>query len=166
VAPDVIAIDPLDTAVPGDPSTRITLGKQITPDLRLTYTDVLGTNQGTAYQLDYRLGRNISFASEHSSTGSIGGDFRYVLEGRPPVVRAEAGPRVRLVINGARGAGALRGQIEPLWQQTLFLEDTMEDSRARIAALVQDRGWRRAKVEARIEQNDPALIQVRFDVDR
>jgi outer membrane protein insertion porin family len=252
VAPDVIAIDPLDTAVPGDPSTRITVGKQITPDLRLTYTDVLGTNQGTAYQVDYRLGRNISFASEHSSTGSIGGDFRYVLEGKPPVVpgdvaagltlaapliatarvegesvlapdkvlgrlrlkpgrtrnraklneridklldhyhrkgylmaevdvrespaaepgaidlvvRAEAGPRVRLEIKGTRGAGALREQIEPLWQQTIFLEDTMEDSRARIAALVQDRGWRRAKVEARIDQNDPALIQVFFDVDR
>src|SRR5882762_6200419 len=44
------------------------------------------------------------------------------------VVRAEAGPRVRLEIKGARGAGALRAQIEPLWQQTIFLEDTMEDS--------------------------------------
>jgi len=252
VAPDVIAIDPLDTATPGDPSTRITVGKQITPDLRLTYTDVLGTNQGTAYQVDYRLGRNISFASEHSSTGSIGGDFRYILEGKPPllpgdvasglalpapvvatarvegvpvlapekvlkrlhlepgqkrnraklnervdklvdhyhrkgylmaevdvrelpasqagsidvVVRAEAGPRVRLEIAGTSGAGALREQIAPLWQQTIFLEDTLEDSRARIATLVQDRGWRRAKVDARIDRNEPTLIEVRFDVDR
>ncbi|HEV8120172.1 MAG TPA: translocation/assembly module TamB domain-containing protein, partial [Candidatus Polarisedimenticolia bacterium] len=83
-APDVIAIDPLEVVTQGDPATRVTLGKQITPDLRVTYTDLLGTSLGATYQLDYRVARNIGIVSQRDSDGSIGGDVQFTVPGQAP----------------------------------------------------------------------------------
>jgi len=248
--PDVIAIDPLEVISQGDPTTRITLGKQITPDLRVTYTDMLGTNQGATYSLDYAIGRGLGFTSERDSDGSIGGDLRYTLPGRPPdppglelsaagagrvrlgtvriegdlrlpedrvrrslrarpgakrdrvklndgidrvldlyrrkgyltadidlretlaegdrvdlILRVQAGPRVRIDIEGTGGRGALRDAVEPLWQQAIFVEDTVQATRDRIESLVRDRGWRKARVTAVVLRDDPQDVHVRFQVE-
>jgi outer membrane protein assembly factor BamA len=249
--PDVISIDPMDVVTQGDPTTRITLGKQITPDLRVTYTDLLGTNQGATYSLDYAIGRGLGFTSERDSDGSIGGDFRYTLVGRPPdppgvelstvtggrvslgEVRIEgdlrlsedrvrrklrarpgakrdraklndgvdrvlglyrrkgfltadavlrespvaadkvdltlellAGPKVRIDIEGTRGRDALREAVEPLWMQSLFVEDTVQSMRDRVESLVRDRGWRAAQVKAEVVKNDARDVHVRLLVER
>jgi outer membrane protein assembly factor BamA/autotransporter translocation and assembly factor TamB len=234
-APDVIAIDPIEVVTQGDPATRVTLGKQITPDLRVTYTDLLGTNLGATYQLDYRVARNVGIVSERDSDGSIGGDVRFTLPGQAPplpwelsnaalpnsrvgrvafegdlglpeetvrkklrvrtgsrydrgrindrldrltsmyerkgylmaelnpeenlkagkvdlTVRVQSGPRLKVAIEGTGGRADLREALRPLWRQSLFLEDSVEEARARIESLVRDRGYRRASVEAQIEK--------------
>lgn len=248
--PDVISIDPMDVVTQGDPTTRITLGKQITPDLRVTYTDLLGTNQGATYSLDYAIGRGLGFTSERDADGSIGGDFRYTLVGRPPdppgvelstvtggrvilgevriegdlrlsedrvrrklrarpgakrdraklndgvdrvlglyrrkgfltadavlrespvaadrvdlILEVQAGPRVRIDIEGTRGRKELRDAVEPLWLQSLFVEDTVQSMRDRVESLVRDRGWREAQVKSELVRNDPRDVHVRLLVE-
>src|SRR5262249_62129336 len=81
---DVLNIDPLQVNAQGNPTTRITIGKQVTPDLFVAYSSDVGSTEGTIYQLDYALERDFHFTSLRDSDGSIGGDFRYILRGKPP----------------------------------------------------------------------------------
>jgi len=251
VAPDMIAIDPLSVVAQEQSATRVTLAKQITPDLRVTYSDLLGASAGASYQLDYMLARNVGFSSLRDTNGSIGGDLRFIVPGRAPslpgqapegtetvkprirkvevvgepvfeekrvlrklhlkpgarrdrarlsdrlerllalyhregylsaeaevseaaagdglvdlTVSANAGARMRLEIEGMRRTGDLRDAIVPLWQQSLFLEDTLEASRVRLEELVRDRGWRRATVTAATSVADDGEQRAIFTVTR
>jgi outer membrane protein assembly factor BamA/autotransporter translocation and assembly factor TamB len=251
VAPDVIAIDPLSAVSATDPSTRITLGKQVTPDLRVLYSDNLGGNAGASYQVDYSVARNIALSSLRDSDGSIGGDVRFTVPGRPPIlpgappsgleavkpriaglkvegeptfddkrildklrlapgkkrdrgrindrlekllalyrregylmaeadviespagdgtvdliVRAHAGPRVHLKFEGARGQRDLRAAVEPIWRLSLFLEDTLENSRQVIEDLIRDGGWRRAAVTVTTPPAPAGELAATFTVSR
>jgi outer membrane protein assembly factor BamA/autotransporter translocation and assembly factor TamB len=250
VAPDLIAIDPLEEVATagGDPATRVTLGKQITPDLRLTYSDLLGSGESASYQVDYRVGRNVGLVSERTPEGSIAGDLRFTLPGKTPIVPWEAldvahanrkigavkfegtigleekdarrklrlkpgsrhdrarisdrldrllayyqrkgyltaemdvdesataggdidltvhvnsGPHLDVRIEGVGGKAALEQAITPLFSQSLFFEETIEDARGRIESLVRDRGYRVATVAAQADKVDPARMNLRFDV--
>jgi len=251
VAPDMIAIDPLSVIAQDEAATRVTLAKQITPDLRVTYSDLLGGSAGASYQLDYMLARNVGFTSLRDTDGSIGGDLRFTVPGRSPAlpgaapedieivkprirglevegepvfdekrilrtlrlesggrrdraklsdrlerllalyhregyvsaeaevdeaaavdglvdltVIARAGPRLRIEIDGVRGRGELKEAIEPLWRQSLFLEDTLEASRARLEEIVRDRGWRRAAVSAATFPGDAGGQRAVYTVSR
>jgi outer membrane protein assembly factor BamA len=81
---DVLAIDPLYVNGQGDPTTRITVGKRITPDLFVAYSDQLGSDLGSIYQLDYSINRDVLFSSVRDADGSIGGDLSYLLRSSPP----------------------------------------------------------------------------------
>jgi outer membrane protein assembly complex protein YaeT len=83
---DLLYIDPLQVNAHGDPTARVTLGKQVTQDLFVTYSTELGSNQGAVYQLDYSLARDVSFTSQRDADGSIGGDFKFIVRGAPPAV--------------------------------------------------------------------------------
>ncbi|MGH9797133.1 MAG: translocation/assembly module TamB domain-containing protein, partial [Candidatus Polarisedimenticolia bacterium] len=83
---DLLYIDPLQVNAHGDPTARVTLGKQVTQDLFVTYSTELGSSQGAVYQLDYSLARDVSFTSQRDADGSIGGDLKFVVRGAPPVV--------------------------------------------------------------------------------
>jgi len=251
VAPDMIAIDPLSVVAQQESTTRVTVAKQITPDLRVTYSDMLGGSAGASYQLDYMLARNVGFSSIRDTDGSIGGDLRFTVPGHAPsvpgeapedieivkprvrnievvgepvldekrilrtlrletggrrdraklsdrlerllalyrregylsaeaevdeapagdglvdlTVSARAGPRMRLEIEGVRRKGDLGDAIEPLWQQSLFLEDTLEASRARLEEIVRDEGWRRATVTAAISVGASGEQRAVFTVTR
>jgi outer membrane protein assembly factor BamA len=82
---DVLVIDPLQVNAHGDPTARVTLGKRVTPDLFVTYSSELGSSQGSVYQLDYTLTRDFSFSSQRDADGSIGGDFKFIRRGEPPL---------------------------------------------------------------------------------
>lgn len=251
VAPDVISIDPLSYVSTTDPSARITLGKQVTPDLRVIYSDHLGGNTAASYQVDYSVARNIALSSLRDADGSIGGDVRFTVPGKPPilpgapptgietvrpriaglkvegepvfeaerildklrlkpgkkrdrgrindrlekllalyrregflmaeadviespaadgqvdlVVRANAGPRVHLAIEGVRRKQDLRAAVEPIWRLSLFLEDTLENSRQVIEDLIRDRGWRRASVAVTTPAAPPGELAATFTVTR
>ncbi len=251
VAPDVIAIDPLSLVNTTDPATRITLGKQVTPDLRVTYADNLGGNGGASYQVDYSVARNIALSSLRDSDGSIGGDVRFTVPGKPPIlpgapasrleavkpriaglkvegepafdekrildklrlepgkkrdrgrindrlekllalyrregylmaeadviespaadgkvdliVRAHAGPRVHLKFEGVRDKRTLRAAVEPIWRLSLFLEDTLENSRQVIEDLIRDDGWRRAAVTVATPPAPEGELAATFTVSR
>jgi outer membrane protein assembly factor BamA len=81
---DLFVIDPLQVNGQGDPAARVTLGKQVTPDLFVAYSTELGTNQGAIYQLDYSLTRDFHFTSLRDRDGSVGGDFKFIRRGRVP----------------------------------------------------------------------------------
>ncbi|HKQ97023.1 MAG TPA: translocation/assembly module TamB domain-containing protein, partial [Candidatus Polarisedimenticolia bacterium] len=251
VAPDVIAIDPLSAVSQTDPSTRITVGKQVTPDLRVLYSDNLGGQAGASYQVDYSVSRNVALSSLRDSDGSIGGDVRFTVPGKAPIlpgmpasgleavkpriagltvegepvfeperilkklrlepgkkrdrgkindrldkllalyrregylaaeadviespagdgkvdlaVRAHAGKRVRLNIEGVRRTRDLRAAIEPIWRLSLFLDDTLENSRQVIEDLIRDRGWRRATVTAAQTPAPEGELAATFTVER
>jgi outer membrane protein assembly complex protein YaeT len=106
---DVLAIDPGQVSSAGDPTTRVTLGKQVTPDLFVTYSEDLGGTSGSIYQLDHSLSKNFKLTSVRSSDGAIGADVRYVLRGAPPALPAldEKSPaRQRPILRSVRLAGA------------------------------------------------------------
>jgi len=89
---DVLTIDPLQVNAKGDPATRITVGKQVTRDLFASYSSDVGSTQASIYQLDYAIDRDFHFTSIRDQDGSVGGDFKYILRGRPPVAPGVAGP--------------------------------------------------------------------------
>jgi outer membrane protein insertion porin family len=106
---DVVVIDPLQVNAHGDPTTRVTVGKQVTPDLFVTYSDELGSNQGAIYQLDYALARDVHFTGLRDRDGSIGGDFRLLLRHTPPQLRGVADPDAdRPILGSIRLEGDLR----------------------------------------------------------
>jgi outer membrane protein assembly factor BamA len=250
VAPDMIAIDPLSVIAQEESATRVTLAKQITSDLRVTYSDLLGGSAGASYQLDYSLARYVGFSSVRDTDGSIGGDFRFTVPGHTPVVpgdasadeavkprirrievtgdpvlepkrilrklrldpgdrrdraklyerleklmdlyhregylsaevdidetpageglvdltvMARAGPRLSIEIDGVRGRREIKAAIQPLWEQSLFFEDTLEASRVRIETIVRDRGWRGATVTAALSPDPRDGQRAVFTVNR
>jgi outer membrane protein assembly complex protein YaeT len=247
---DLFSIDPLQANAQGDPTTRITVGKQVTPDLFVAYSSDLSSTQGAIYQLDYALSRDFHFASLRDRDGSIGGDFKYILRGKPPMApgivepaapapilgeiridgdlktkketrvrrilrvrkgrprdrsainqgvdrllksyrdrgylmadvdydetpaadgrvnmtfHVRPGPRVAIDFEGTRGRAALRQEVEPFWQKGLFMEDIVEQARARVEAVLKDRGYQKAAIASAIDQVDPDLVRVRFTVTR
>ncbi len=246
---DVLSIDPLQINAQGDPTTRITVGKQVTPDLFVAYSNDLGSTQGSVYQLDYALERDFHFTSLRDRDGSIGGDFNYILRGKPPVLpgagepvaaapivgslkvegelrlkekavrrrlrvkegrprnraavndgidrvltfyhdrgylmadvdsretrapdgkvdlvfRVRAGPRVRIEIDGTRGKAALRQEIRPFWEKGLFLEEIVDQARARLETIYKDRGYLQAEVHPEVLHDDQEQFRVRFKVRR
>ena len=81
---DRVSVDPFQVDGQGDPTTRVTLGKQVTSDLFVAYSSDLGSSAESIYQLEYSLTRDLRFSSIRDQDGSIGGDFKYLLRGRPP----------------------------------------------------------------------------------
>ncbi|HXH29046.1 MAG TPA: translocation/assembly module TamB domain-containing protein, partial [Candidatus Polarisedimenticolia bacterium] len=152
---DLIAIDPLQVTGQGDPAARVTLGKQVTPDLYVTYTNELGSNQGSVYQLDYSITRDLKFTSLRDHNGSIGGDFRYLLRGRPPLPPGETkgAAATRPDIHAIELEGTLRfkpGKVRHL----LRLKEGRPRDRAdvndgvdRVAAYYRDHGYLMAEVD-------------------
>ena len=98
---DLFSIDPLQANAQGDPTTRITVGKQVTPDLFVAYSSDMSSTEGAIYQLDYALSRDFHFASLRDRDGSIGGDFKYILRGKPPALPGIVEPAARPPLLGA-----------------------------------------------------------------
>lgn len=115
---DVLTIDPLYVNGQGDPTTRITVGKRITPDLFVTYSDQLGTDQGSIYQLDYSINRDVRFSSVRDVDGSIGGNISYTVRSEPPWL-----PGLDLRRPGAsrREIGSIRIEGDPRFKESKVL---------------------------------------------
>jgi outer membrane protein assembly complex protein YaeT len=153
---DVLAIDPMQVNGQGDPSTRVTIGKQVTPDLLVTYSDELGSNQGSIYQLDYSLGRDFKLTTVRDRDGSIGGDIKYVLRGAPPALpgldgrSAAAAPPVLAAIRIEGHArfkeSTVRHQLRLKTGHPLD-RAAVNDGVDRLLAFYRDRGYLMAEVD-------------------
>jgi outer membrane protein assembly factor BamA len=152
---DLIAIDPLQVTAQGDPAARITLGKQVTPDLYVTYSNELGSNQAAVYQLDYSISRDFKFTSLRDRNGSIGGDFRYLLRGRPPQPPGEGKEAVapRPLIHGIELQGTLHFKPARIRSRLRLREGRprdraeVNDGADRVAAFYRDHGYLMAEVD-------------------
>lgn len=74
---DAVRIDPLLLAGETDPTTRLTLGKRVSEDLMLLYSQDLGGGAGQIYALEYQVNRRLRAYAERGLTGGVGGDLRY-----------------------------------------------------------------------------------------
>ncbi|HYS78582.1 MAG TPA: translocation/assembly module TamB domain-containing protein, partial [Candidatus Dormibacteraeota bacterium] len=169
---DVLSIDPLQVNAKGDPTTRITVGKQVTPDLFVAYSNDVGSTQGSVYQLDYALDRDFHFTSIRDRDGSVGGDFRYILRGRPPaapgiVEPAAAAPPV--------GAVRLEGELR-FKERAVRRRLRVRAGRARDRAAINDgidrlvefyhrRGYLMAEVDSRETPGTGRAVDLTFHVN-
>jgi autotransporter translocation and assembly factor TamB len=74
---DRLRIEPALVNGSGDPTARVTLGKQVTPDLWVSWTSVLGTTDEQLVTLEYQLTRGIQITATREDDGSIGVDVRF-----------------------------------------------------------------------------------------
>ena len=74
---DRFRVEPAVVNGSGDPTARVTLGKQVTPDLWISWTTKLGTTEEQLVTLEYQLTRGIRVTATREDDGSIGIDFRF-----------------------------------------------------------------------------------------
>jgi len=74
---DRFRVDPAVVNGSGDPTARVTIGKQVTPDLWVSWTTVLGTTDEQLVQLEYQLTRGIRLTATREDNGAIGVDIRF-----------------------------------------------------------------------------------------
>ncbi|HEU4400478.1 MAG TPA: outer membrane protein assembly factor BamA, partial [Candidatus Polarisedimenticolia bacterium] len=172
---DLISINPLQVNAQGDPTMRVTIGKQVTPDLYVTYSNSLGSSQGSIYQLDYSLGRDFKLTSLRDRDGSIGGDVKFIRRGRPPSLPALEGPATSTIKRSALGAVRLEGHLhfrESKVRRQLRLREgrpldraAVNDGVERLLALYRDHGFLMAEVEAReVPEEDGGRVGLQVSV--
>jgi len=74
---DRFRVEPAVVEGSGDPTARVTLGKQVTPDLWISWTSVLGTTEEQLVRIEYQLTRGIRVTATREEDGSLGVDFRF-----------------------------------------------------------------------------------------
>ncbi len=72
-----VQIDPMLIKSQTDPTARVTFGKRLSDNLMLIYSTYLGGSEEDAYQIDYKMLKNLNFIAERTSAGAVGGDIRY-----------------------------------------------------------------------------------------
>ncbi len=134
---DMLAIDPFQTSAQGDPTTRVTLAKQVTPDLMLSYSSDLGSTQASIYELEYSLSRDVTLTSLRDRTGSLGADLRYTVRSKPPSLPGlEFRGRAQ---EGVCRIGAVRIEGHPHFSERLLLACLrLRPGRVRSRAAVND----------------------------
>jgi len=168
---DVLSIDPLQVNAQGDPTTRITVGKQVTPDLFVAYSNDVGSTQGSIYQLDYALERDFHFTSLRDRDGSIGGDFNYILRGRPPVLPG-AGDIVFVapIVGSLKIEGDLRLKEKAVRRRLRVKEGrprnraAVNDGIDRVLKFYHDRGYLMADVDSRETRAPGGKVDLVFRV--
>jgi translocation and assembly module TamB len=74
---DRFRVEPSVVRGSGDPTARVTLGKQVTPDLWVSWTSILGTTEEQLVTIEYQLTRGIRVRATREEDGSLGVDFRF-----------------------------------------------------------------------------------------
>ena len=74
---DRFRVEPSVVTGTGDPTARVTIGKQVTPDLWVSWTTVLGTTEEQLVTLEYQLTRGIRLTATREEDGSLGVDIRF-----------------------------------------------------------------------------------------
>ena len=74
---DRFRLEPAVVNGSGDPTARVTIGQQVTPDLWVSWTTKLGTTDEQLVTIEYQLTRGIRITATREDDGSIGVDFRF-----------------------------------------------------------------------------------------
>lgn len=79
-------IDPLLYEGRADPTTRITVGKEVAEDLMVVVSSDLGANERQLYQIEWRASPKIRLTTQRDTTGGLGADLFYTgrIAGRRP----------------------------------------------------------------------------------
>jgi len=178
-----LQISPLLIRGSGDPTTRVTLGKEVADDLLLIYSTEIGGTESDLYQMEWRASRKFRLTAERDTLGGIGGEVLYADHfwwRKPPT--PDYGRREGIA-RGSAETGATLGTIdiagvppeeaqrlrerlgiatgEPYRRSSLF-----EASRNLRAWYVRrDRIEARVEVEAHPRPDDPERVDVAFLID-
>ncbi|PYT15439.1 MAG: hypothetical protein DMF51_06735, partial [Acidobacteria bacterium] len=168
---DVLSIDPMQVNAKGDPTTRITVGKQVTPDLFVAYSNDVGSTQGSVYQLDYALDSDFHFTSIRDRDGSVGGDFKYILRGKPPAAPGIVEPAAAAPPLGAiRLEGELRFKERSVRRRLRVREGRARDRAAindgidRLVEFYRRRGYLMAEVDSHETPGAGGAVDLTFHV--
>jgi outer membrane protein insertion porin family len=83
------SINPLLVGSFGDPTARVTVGKEVVEDVTILYSVDLGNTENQFYQLQWKASRKLGFNVERATTGSNAGDVLYLTRfwlKKPPTV--------------------------------------------------------------------------------
>lgn len=72
-----VRIEPFQVGAEGSSGTRITLSKQVTKDLAITYSQDLSSNRQQVVTIEYFFSRNISVVATRDELGNLGLDVRH-----------------------------------------------------------------------------------------
>lgn len=74
---DRVRIDPFLIGAENNPVARLTISKQVTKDLSITYSQELSSNRQQIVQIEYFVSRNTSVVASRDETGSLGLDLKF-----------------------------------------------------------------------------------------
>jgi outer membrane protein insertion porin family len=72
-----VQINPLLVEGSADPTTRITVGKEVADDLFVIFSSDMGSTERQLYQLEWKASRKSVVTVQRDTLGGIGGDIRY-----------------------------------------------------------------------------------------
>jgi outer membrane protein assembly complex protein YaeT len=81
------------------------------------------------------------------------------------ILKADAGPEIRIRIEGDPSPGKHRKALESLWSKSVFPEDTPEEARAKLERSLREEGYYRVKATVKLETDTPALRDAVFTVE-
>lgn len=74
---DRVQVNPLLVEGESDPTTRITLGKEVTDDLMVIFSTDVGSTERQIYEVEWQASRKFRVTGERGANGGIGGDLLY-----------------------------------------------------------------------------------------
>ncbi|HJQ98113.1 MAG TPA: translocation/assembly module TamB domain-containing protein, partial [Candidatus Polarisedimenticolaceae bacterium] len=74
---DELAITPLLLKGESDPTARVTVGKRVGEDVKLVFSQDIGTAQKQTYQVVWDATRRVRFIAESDSESGLGGEVQY-----------------------------------------------------------------------------------------
>jgi outer membrane protein assembly complex protein YaeT len=72
-----VRLDPLLLEGAADPTTRVTLGKEIAEDVLVVYSADLNQNESDIYRVQWKATRRLRLSVESGVNGGVGGELRY-----------------------------------------------------------------------------------------
>lgn len=74
---DRLEINPLLLEGETDPTTRVTIGKEVADDVYVIVSNDLGQTERQIYQIEWRASRKLKITAQSVSDGGVGGDLQY-----------------------------------------------------------------------------------------
>jgi translocation and assembly module TamB len=74
---DRVRVDPFLVGAERDPTTRVTVGQQITKDLSITYSTSVSSNEQQVIILEYDINNSTSIIASRDDEGALGLDIRF-----------------------------------------------------------------------------------------
>ncbi|HKQ60864.1 MAG TPA: outer membrane protein assembly factor BamA [Candidatus Polarisedimenticolaceae bacterium] len=173
-----VQIEPLFSA--GDPTARVTLGKEVRDDLLVLFSSELDSSERRAYEVEWRASRKLRVNAGRDVSGGNGGGIEYTNQfwwrrpqaaAEPAVLPAEPTPPAARV--AALRIVGLSPREQQAWRERNELKVGDEYRRGRAFQVVESLRRhlvREGKLEARVElrarerPDAPGQVEVELDV--
>jgi outer membrane protein assembly complex protein YaeT len=163
-----VRLDSYTLSGAADPSARVTLVKDVTPSLRVTFSTGLESAGAQVYQVQYQATPKIEVLASRDEESTFGGDFRYTTRGytfpRPAAIETTAPPIGAVAIVGAPAAEQERlERALRVEKGDRYRRSSLIDAAERLRRRLLDAGYFQAQVE---EVPDPHedRVDMRFEV--